>query len=540
MYDERYRFHEYNWSEIKDLKTMYGYNIPLLEDIMSITKGKIFMNLELKDDNIEDMWEKVAELIEKYDYSNQISISSFKYKYYQKVQDYNEKNNKTIVFGFLKVTSANFDYKKPNHQISLNHGFITDDVVKNAHDNGMTVAAWFFSEILIDNYYSLFEKGVDVIITDYPMKVAEQLELYENGEIYLEGCESVIDRDNKLPSCNKCKIGYQKVQIIEQDRNLCKLKYELDPDIYIKDIFGTYTEKNIIAIKMLYDPIYNETLCQKNGNKIFYFDWLFDLYDNQNNKCILSKNKGLLYTQINEKFIKKLNFSLIEIYVDDNLIDENNFICKDFYESEYFEIYYVMGAHCSFIYNGDNKDKDYYNVKFKLFDNNYISYVSYDNKFLNNEDSWKYSKSMTFYNVPYDDTECDLKNDPFQERISCINNINNCMYCKNENSCEKCNYGFTLFNEQCVPSIDYENNLNYFTPDNGTNYYTCESKMSNCELCTYNSYSFNKFHCTKCTNGFGLSKTFECAKESDLDSSEKFIKDFNNIFIFVIIYFILI
>lgn len=42
---------------------------------------------------------------------------------------------------------------------------------------------------------------------------------------------------------------------------------------------------------MLYDPIYNETLCQKNGNKIFYFDWLFDLYDNQNNKCILSKKK---------------------------------------------------------------------------------------------------------------------------------------------------------------------------------------------------------------------------------------------------------
>lgn len=50
MYDERYRFHEYDWSEIKDLKTMYGYNVPLLEDIMSITKGKIFMNLELKDD----------------------------------------------------------------------------------------------------------------------------------------------------------------------------------------------------------------------------------------------------------------------------------------------------------------------------------------------------------------------------------------------------------------------------------------------------------------------------------------------------------
>ena len=40
------------------------YKIPLLKDIMDITKDKIFMNLEIKDDN-DEIWEKIKELIEK-------------------------------------------------------------------------------------------------------------------------------------------------------------------------------------------------------------------------------------------------------------------------------------------------------------------------------------------------------------------------------------------------------------------------------------------------------------------------------------------
>lgn len=152
-----------------------------------------------------------------------------------------------------------------------------------------------------------------------------------------------------------------------------------------------------------------------------------------------------------------------------------------------------MGANCYFIYRGE--PKNYYYVEFRLFDDNYISFVSYDNKYLLNEDS--HGKSEYFSILNSSNYYCDKIKDPFQERISCIDKIDNCMYCKNESICEKCNYGFSLLNKQCFPTNNFIKNLEYFTPDNGTNFYPCSSIISDCKECTYDDFSFNKFHCTK-------------------------------------------
>ena len=252
--------------------------------------------------------------------------------------------------------------------------------------------------------------------------------------------------------------------------------------------------------------------CQKNGKTIFYFEWLFDLYGYECSKyyhCdvekyILSKNYG--YAHLTEKHIKKLNFSGIEIYVEHNLIDSNDIICTDLDDTQYYSIYTIMLAHCYFIYNGEQQPS--YNAQFYLFDYNYLSFVTYDNKYLSDEDSWRRSTSMSFYNSTNSDF-CNTMKDPFQERISCIEKINNCMYCENENICIKCNYGFSIVDGQCQSSIDYKNNLKYFTPDNGTNYYTCSSKINNCEECTYDDFSFNKFHCTKYFKELNLNETYK-------------------------------
>ena len=68
------------WSELQKCRTIEGnHKIPLLEDVMKETKGKIFMNLEIKD-NTDEIWDKIKELIEKYQYYDQISICSFKKK----------------------------------------------------------------------------------------------------------------------------------------------------------------------------------------------------------------------------------------------------------------------------------------------------------------------------------------------------------------------------------------------------------------------------------------------------------------------------
>ena len=488
------------YSQLQECKTKEGnYTIPLLEDIIDITKGKIFMNLELKGSNL-DLWAYVRELIEKYEYYDQISISSFNHDFYYMIEKYNNDYKRKIVFGFLYLYSLDINYME-NHQISLDADQIKIETVTDAHNRGMTVGAYFLKEPKDLDYYYLFEMGVDVIITDYPERVANQSNEFMSDKIFYEGCSTFSKTNFNITSCTSCIDGYKLVKVKEQGRNLCKLNYELVH-------FDLYKEKSIYAIKMLYSPFGNKTICQKNGKTIFYFEWSFDLYGYDGKKYIISNRVG--YGQLTEIQIKLLDFSEIEIYVDKILINQKDFLCKDLYDLDYFSTYRVMGAHCYFIYHGEKKSS--YNVQFRLFDDNYISFVTYNNKYLSNYDSWRKSDTINFYSSN-SDTICNNIKDPFEERISCINKIKNCMYCENENSCQKCKNEYSLFNGKCESSTIFENNLKYFTPDNGKNYYTCSSIISNCEECSYKEYSFNKFHCSKCSNGLILNEAYECIKD---------------------------
>ena len=102
-----------------------------------------------------------------------------------------------LFFGFLYWNLTIIDYEKPNHQISLNALRIKtfESNVKKAHSKNMTVGVYFFSEPNNRQYYDLFEIGVDVIITDYPIRVSNQLKLYYTNNYYLEGCKS-IEKNN--------------------------------------------------------------------------------------------------------------------------------------------------------------------------------------------------------------------------------------------------------------------------------------------------------------------------------------------------------
>ena len=324
--------------------------------------------------------------------------------------------------------------------------------MEKAHNKGITFAAWFWPSDP-DYYYDLFELGIDVIITDYPVKVAKQLNEYYS--------------------------------------------------------MYSYIDKDIVAIKLLFSPFGDSGICQIGGKLIFYFEWRFDLYDEYGRKYIISDNYE--YAKLTEKQIKKLDFSQIEIYIGVNKINKNDFLCKDLYDIKYYTIYRVMAAHWYFIYNG--KSQDSYFVKFKLFDENYISFVTYDNKYLINKGSYGKSDYINFYSSSTSDEICNNMVDPFEDNISCIDKIINCKYCKNENICLKCNEGFFVFDGNCESTSNLENNLKYYTPDNGINYYKCSSKIDYCEECSYNDYILNKIHCSKCPNGLILNEKYECEEE---------------------------
>ena len=516
----KYNIGSLSWEKLKTCVTKEGNNsVPLLEEIFEITKDKIFLNLEIKDDNLE-IWDYIQDLIEKYEYYDQISICGFNHAYYEKVEKYNKDFNRTIVFGNLDL-HVFVDKNKPNHQISINALSLkgAPKIVEEAHNNNMSVAVYFFNEPRL--LYEIFEYGIDVVITDYPLRAAEQLKKYYSGENYLEGCKSVGKNFYDKLSCTECENGYELIYIIDKDRNICKLKYELNSDLYIKDDSGIYHEKNIFAIKMLFSPIKNEAICYKNGKKIFYFEWLFDLigYDYDYYKFvnfsenyhpypknfILNKEKAknsTTYSLLTKEHIKKLNFDELEIYVGNNIkISQKDFLCKDLYSTSYYTTYTVMGLHCYFQYNG-TEEITY--ASFNLFDKQYISYVTYDDKYLINSGSWRPTASIYFSKS---NSICDKIEDPFE---ACIKKINNCLICENENICKRCIEDYSLVNGQCFSSINYENNPKYFTPDDGISYLTCSSVIDYCEECYYDIFSVNNFHCTKCSDGINLEESHLC------------------------------
>ena len=65
------------------------------------------------------------------------------------------------------------------------------------------------------------------------------------------------------------------------------------------------------------------------------------------------------------------------------------------------------------IFNIMVNQKTSYSGEFRLFDNNYISFVTYDDKYLINEDSWESSESLYFYKISESDELCDEIKAPF-------------------------------------------------------------------------------------------------------------------------------
>ena len=102
--------------------------------------------------------------------------------------------------------------------------------------------------------------------------------------------------------------------------------------------------------------------------------------------------------------------------------------------------------------------------------------------------------------------------------ISCGDNskdgIPNCLLCSSSSTttrdCNKCQDGFTMIDRDtttCDYIAGYNNNNEYFTIDNGINYYHCyrndltEKAIQNCKKCEYDSTS-GRNNCLECNNNY--------------------------------------
>ncbi len=151
-----------------------------MEEVLILCKNKIFINIELKDSNVNDTFNQVIKLIEEKEMINQIAISSFNYNYYDLILKYNWiwKNIWHFFFPFFKK----YHFELKNICFNIYHKDITKEIVDKAHENGNGVMAWFkMKDVENDDVYKrLFDCGINVICCNEPNKAKE----YRDNKYY--------------------------------------------------------------------------------------------------------------------------------------------------------------------------------------------------------------------------------------------------------------------------------------------------------------------------------------------------------------------
>lgn len=146
-----------------------GERIPTLEEVMAYAKGKINLNIEIKNAGSGSrMPEMVLKLIEEYGMEEQCVVTSTALKYLVRIKELNP----DIKTGYIISAAYGRYYEEDSIDfISLRSSFVTKRLVTLAHESGKEIHAWTVnSKSEMERVKAL---GVDNIITDYPVRARE-------------------------------------------------------------------------------------------------------------------------------------------------------------------------------------------------------------------------------------------------------------------------------------------------------------------------------------------------------------------------------
>ena len=148
-----------------------GEQIPTLEEVMEYAKGKIDLNIEIKNlGNSSGLPEKVIELVEKHEMQEQCVITSTNRFYLKRVKVVNPE----IRTGYIiSAAYGNFYSDEFIDLISIRSSFVTERMIESAHEAGKAVHAWTVNGKV--EMERLKQLGVDDMITDRPVLAREIL-----------------------------------------------------------------------------------------------------------------------------------------------------------------------------------------------------------------------------------------------------------------------------------------------------------------------------------------------------------------------------
>jgi glycerophosphoryl diester phosphodiesterase len=163
------------WQELSQLDSgswyspaFKGEKLPLLQDVFDLIKGKILINVEIKNCpiNYSGIEDDLLKMLESYPYPDKIIISSFDHTVLERIHKKTKRYRLALLGDSVMFNLA--DYAHGVGAAAWNPDFdcVRKDTVKAAHDAGLSVNTWTVNGP--ENWKKAVDLQVDSIITDDP------------------------------------------------------------------------------------------------------------------------------------------------------------------------------------------------------------------------------------------------------------------------------------------------------------------------------------------------------------------------------------
>jgi glycerophosphoryl diester phosphodiesterase len=174
--------YDVNYGEMKELdagswfgQEFYEEKIPTLQQVIDYTKGKIKLNIELKERNgKKSIAQKVVDIINRNNIIKSCVVTSLDYNLLQKV----ELLNSDIRTGYIMFFAiGDINSIKGVDFYSIEESYVDENFVVKAHLMNRDVHVWTVNDS--KKMREIIEMGVDNIITDYDKRLIEVLKAYK-------------------------------------------------------------------------------------------------------------------------------------------------------------------------------------------------------------------------------------------------------------------------------------------------------------------------------------------------------------------------
>jgi glycerophosphoryl diester phosphodiesterase len=143
-----------------------GERVPTLEEALALARGRLFVDIEIKDPGVEP---SVAALIDRLGMADQVAISSFYPASLAAMRTAAAHLRRWFLSSGWSATTLRTALALEAVGVAPHHTRIDEALVITAGQHGLAVAAWTVNDEV--EVRRLLDLGVDAIITDYPARV---------------------------------------------------------------------------------------------------------------------------------------------------------------------------------------------------------------------------------------------------------------------------------------------------------------------------------------------------------------------------------